>query len=71
MTNTKLKDITEILEYCRWLNSKITTVLIEEGLPHKDFELNMRILAFNIVNEQIRLQVTINNLADDAIKRGK
>ncbi len=71
MTNTKLKDITEILEYCRWLNSKITTVLIEEGLLHKDFELNMRILAFNIVNEQIRLQVTINNLADDAIKRGK
>lgn len=71
MTNTKLKDITEILEYCRWLNSKITTVLIEEGLPHKDFELNMRILAFNIVNEQIRLQVTTNNLADDAIKRGK
>lgn len=71
MTNTKLKDTTEILEYCRWLNSKITTVLIEEGLPHKDFELNMRILAFNIVNEQIRLQVTINNLADDAIKGGK
>lgn len=71
MTNTKLKDITEILEYCRWLNSKITTVLIEEGLPHKDFELNMRILAFNIVNEQIRLQVTTNNLADDAIKRGQ
>lgn len=71
MNKTKLKDLTGIFEYCRWLDSKITTVLTEEGLPYKDFELNMRILAFNIVNEQICLEVTINNLPDDAIKRGK
>lgn len=69
MNKSELKNMTEILEYCRWLNSKITTVLAEESLSHKDFESNMRILAFNIDNEQIRLQAIIYNLPDD--KGGK
>ena len=69
MNKSELKNMTEILEYCRWLNSKITTVLAEESLSHKVFESNMRILAFNIDNEQIHLQAIIYNLPDD--KGGK
>lgn len=69
MDKSELKNMTQVLDYCQWLNSRITTVLIEEGLSSKDFELNTRILAFNIDNEQIRLQAIIYNLPDD--KGGK
>lgn len=69
MNKSELKNMTEILEYCRRLNSKITTVLLEQGLSHKDFELNIRIIAFNIDNKQIRLQAIIDNLPDN--KGGK
>ncbi|WP_201527781.1 hypothetical protein [Psychrobacter frigidicola] len=69
MNNSELKNMTSILEYCRCLNSKITTVLLKEGLSNRDFESNMRIIAFNIDNEQISLQAIIYNLPDD--KGGK
>lgn len=69
MNKSEIKNMTELLEYCQWLNSRITTVLIEEGLSHKDFEHNIRIIAFNIDNKQIRLQAIIDNLPDN--KGGK
>lgn len=69
MNKSELKNMTQVLDYCQWLNSRITTVLLEQGVSHKDFEFNMRILAFNIDNEQIRLQAIIYNLPDD--KGGK
>lgn len=65
MNKSELKNMTSILEYCRWLNSKITTVLIEKGVSHRDFEHNMLEISSNIDNETIRLNTIINTVPDN------
>ena len=65
MNKSELKDMTSILEYCRCLNSKITTVLIEEGVSHRDFEHNMLEISSNIDNETTRLNTIMNAIPDN------
>lgn len=65
MNNNELKDMTSILEYCRCLNSKITTVLIEKGVSHRYFEHNILEISSNIDNETTPLNKIINAIPDN------
>ena len=65
MNTAELKDIIENLEHCRRLTTRIMTAMLEEDLSPSDFEFNMQVLASDIDDEGIRLDVILNTITDN------
>ncbi len=71
MDKSELKNMTQVLDYCQWLTTRIMTAQLEENVSPCDFKYNMQILASDIDDECVRLQEIINSFSDGDTKEGK